>query len=235
MVPRLDADALVDAVALHVPAGRVPLRPTSWPRTRHRGRHEPEYELLDTGIFDDDRYWEITADYAKATPDDLCIRVTVRNAGPETATLHVLPTLWFRNTWSWGLDDRRPVLTTDDGAIVGRSPRPRPPRAASAPASRELLFCENETNAAPAVGRRRPVAVPEGRHQRSRRRTAPPTVNPAQHGTKAALLYHAHGGAPGRPPRCGCGSSPDGGGVDADVDGDAGATARPRPTRSTPS
>jgi len=66
-----------------------------------RTRQQPEYELLDTGVFDDNRYWEITADYAKATPEDLLLRITVRNAGPELATLDVLPTLWFRNTWSW--------------------------------------------------------------------------------------------------------------------------------------
>ena len=75
---------------------------------RRRSRLDPEYELLDTGVFDEDRYWDITADYAKAAPDDICIRLTVRNAGPEAATLHVLPTVWFRNTWSWGRDDRKP-------------------------------------------------------------------------------------------------------------------------------
>src|SRR5947209_914076 len=65
---------------------------------RRRGRDRPEYELLDTGVFDGGRYWEITADYAKASPEDVLIRLTVRNAGPEPATIDVLPTLWFRNT-----------------------------------------------------------------------------------------------------------------------------------------
>src|SRR5690349_703475 len=73
-----------------------------------RGKLEPEFELVDTGIFDDGRYWEITAEYAKASPDDLLIRISVRNHGAEPARIHVLPHLWFRNTWSWGLDDRRP-------------------------------------------------------------------------------------------------------------------------------
>src|SRR6476661_7990022 len=68
---------------------------------RRRGKDEPEFELLDTGIFDDGRYWEITVEYAKASPEDILIRVTARNAGPDAAALHVLPTLWFRNTWSW--------------------------------------------------------------------------------------------------------------------------------------
>src|SRR5207249_3170622 len=114
---------------------------------RRRGRLDPEYELLDTGVLDGDRYWDITADYAKADPDDLCIRLGGRNAGPEEATLEVLPTLWFRNTWSWGLDsDSRPVLMAKDGNIVaehsglGRM-------ALTGDGRPELLFCDNESNA----------------------------------------------------------------------------------------
>src|SRR5438132_1273987 len=68
---------------------------------RKRGRTQPEFELLDTGIFDDDRYFDVFVEYAKAGPDDVLMRVTVHNRGPDTATLHVLPQLWFRNTWSW--------------------------------------------------------------------------------------------------------------------------------------
>jgi hypothetical protein len=67
---------------------------------RHRSRNEFEYELLDTGIFDDDRYFDVFVEYAKASPEDILIKITVANRGPETASLHVLPTLWFRNTWS---------------------------------------------------------------------------------------------------------------------------------------
>src|ERR1700693_356863 len=76
---------------------------------RSRGRDQPELELVDTGVFDDGRYWEITADYAKADPEDILIKVSVHNAGPDAAQLDLLPTLWFRNTWSWGLDDRVPT------------------------------------------------------------------------------------------------------------------------------
>src|SRR3954468_18386347 len=68
---------------------------------RQRNRGELEYELLDTGIFNDDRYFDVFVEYAKETPDDLLIKITVANRGPEPASLHVLPTLWFRNTWSW--------------------------------------------------------------------------------------------------------------------------------------
>jgi hypothetical protein len=115
---------------------------------RSRGRLDPEFEIVDTGIFDDGRSFEITADYAKAAPDDWCIELRVRNNGPETAELHVLPTLWFRNTWSWGLDSRRPRITGHPGVLnsehhqlgsmVLRSDHP----AATA------LLCENETNGA---------------------------------------------------------------------------------------
>src|SRR5271169_2132887 len=69
---------------------------------RRRGRREPELDLADTGIFDGSRYFDVLAEYAKAAPDDLLIRITIANRGPEAAPLHVLPTLWFRNTWSWG-------------------------------------------------------------------------------------------------------------------------------------
>jgi len=71
---------------------------------RRRSRHDPEFEVLDTGIFDDNRYFDVVAEYAKASPNDVLIRVTVTNRGPAPATLHLLPTLWLRNTWSWGRD-----------------------------------------------------------------------------------------------------------------------------------
>ena len=69
---------------------------------RRRGKADPEFELVDTGVFDENRYFDVFAEYAKASPDDVLIRITVANRGPEPATIHLLPTLWFRNTWSWG-------------------------------------------------------------------------------------------------------------------------------------
>ena len=77
---------------------------------RGRSREEFEYELLDTGIFDDDRYFDVFLEYAKAGPKTYLIRITVHNRGPETARLRVLPTLWFRNTWSWGDEQSKPSL-----------------------------------------------------------------------------------------------------------------------------
>src|SRR5512137_2462234 len=77
---------------------------------RRRGKGEPEYELLDTGVFDEDRYFDVFVEYAKADAEDLLIRITVHNRGPEAAPLHLLPTLWFRNTWSWAGGGSKPVL-----------------------------------------------------------------------------------------------------------------------------
>ena len=86
---------------------------------RARSKLEPEFELLDTGIFDDDRYWIVEAHYAKATPTDILMRVVVRNMGPDEATLHVLPTLWFRNEWAWNPRGGKPSLVAAaDGASI---------------------------------------------------------------------------------------------------------------------
>ena len=82
-----------------------------------RNRLQPEYELIDTGAFDDDRYWIVEVHYAKENPDELLMAISVTNAGAATETLHVLPTSWFRNTWSWDYDSPKPALrTAADGA-----------------------------------------------------------------------------------------------------------------------
>src|SRR3989449_4761892 len=89
---------------------------------RNRSREEPEYELIDTCIFSEDRYFDVTMEYAKVDPQDILIRISATNRGPEAAPLHLLPTLWFRNTWAWGYDDRRPVLTAVDVGAINRAP-----------------------------------------------------------------------------------------------------------------
>src|SRR5438552_5143170 len=84
---------------------------------------QPEFELLDTGIFDDNRYFDVFVEYAKAEPEEILMRVTVHNRGPEAATIHLLPQLWFRNTWSWKPGAKKPELTaTNDGAVVAKDP-----------------------------------------------------------------------------------------------------------------
>src|SRR5215813_9586964 len=91
---------------------------------RRRGRMAPEYELLDTGILDGNRYFDVRVEYAKANPDDLWMRLTLTNRGPEAAPLHVLPTLWFRNTWAWGRKSEsywpRPELLCENGHVLAR-------------------------------------------------------------------------------------------------------------------
>ena len=117
---------------------------------RSRGKQEMEYELLDTGIFDDDRYFDVVVEYAKASPDDILMLVTAYNRGPDAATLHLLPTLWFRNTWSWGAEVPKPTLTAADGepgiAAARASHAELGDWVLRADASVQLLFCENETN-----------------------------------------------------------------------------------------
>src|SRR5689334_86182 len=82
---------------------------------RRRNRDQPEYELVDTGIFSENRYFDVDVEYAKVSPDDILVRITATNRGPDAASLHLIPTLWFRNTWSWGRDDRRPELSANAG------------------------------------------------------------------------------------------------------------------------
>ena len=94
---------LLHEVAVQVPAARsIPYARLVEENRRRQAVEGPEFELLDTGIFDDDRYFDVFVEYAKATPDDIAIRITAHNRGPEPAPLHVLPHLWFRNTWAWG-------------------------------------------------------------------------------------------------------------------------------------
>jgi hypothetical protein len=114
---------------------------------RRRSREELEYELLDTGVFDGDRYFDVFVEYAKTTPEDLLVRITVYNRGPETAHLRLLPTLWFRNTWSWGEGDRKPLLREAAPGVIHASHPDLGHYWLYCEASPELLFTENETNA----------------------------------------------------------------------------------------
>ena len=117
---------------------------------RRRGRTDPEFELLDTGVFDDDRYFDVGVEYAKASPEDLLMRIQIVNRGPDPAQLTVLPTIWFRNTWSWGLDVRRPRMrkgeSTSSVSIVEFDHEYYGPRRLLCEGGPDLLFTENETN-----------------------------------------------------------------------------------------
>ena len=111
-----------------------------------RGKQDMEYELIDTGIFDDDRYFDVVVEYAKADHDDILMLVTAHNRGPDAATLHVLPTLWFRNTWSWGDDVARPAMTAQADGSVAVAHDQLGDWLVYVEPSAPLLFCENETN-----------------------------------------------------------------------------------------
>jgi len=162
-----------------------------------RGLKDPEYELVDTGVFDEHRYFDVAAEYAKAGPNDLLVKITVANRGPDAARLHLLPTLWFRNTWSWGRSGegywpRGKMQKMVDGVVEAEHAsleRMRfwaEPHGGQAP---ELLFTENETNSQRLFGIDGPTPyvkdafhafVVDGKRD---------AVNPAGFGTKVAALY----------------------------------------------
>jgi hypothetical protein len=179
---------------------------------RRRAGKGFEFELLDTGVFDGDRYFDIVVEYAKATPEDLCIRIEAFNRGPQAAPLHLLPHLWFRNTWAWGATawarhpDPEPcirvgaetadfvVLHSDDSAVETLTNIPVAyrvgPRALYGPAGGEPLFTYNETNGPRVFGpgnRSRRPYVKDAFHRYLIDRE--PAVNPDREGTKAALHY----------------------------------------------
>lgn len=165
---------------------------------RRRGRGEPEYELLDTGIFDGNRYFDIEVEYAKGGPNDLLIRLTIANRGRETARLHVLPTIWFRNTWSWGTKGQdtpiKPQLRrTGEGAIecdhatLGRFHfEAERLNGASAP---PLLFTENDTNVERLYDAPNPSPFVKDAFHAYVIRGEKGAVNPSPVGTKAAAHY----------------------------------------------
>jgi hypothetical protein len=168
---------------------------------RRRDKTQPEYELLDTGVFNEDRYFDIFVEYAKSDPEDILISITIINRGPEEAPLHLLPTLWFRNTWAWGYDERRPSLKRCSpdpiqgvGAIIEAqhfqlgTHRLLCQADGSGP---ELLFTENESNNArlyPPDGSNTTPYVKDGIND-TIVQGHKEAVNPEQVGTKAAAHY----------------------------------------------
>ena len=153
-----------------------------------RGLQDNEYELIDTGAFDGDRYWDVFVEYFKAAPDDILAQISIHNRGPAEATLHVLPQLWFRNTWSWAAGSEKPSLVAQaDGSIAAQHASLGAYHLYAEP-QHELLFCDNETNvqrlyAVKAAGYFKDAFheyVVRGNHG---------AVNPLRRGTKAAVHY----------------------------------------------
>jgi hypothetical protein len=165
---------------------------------RERGKADPEFELADTGVFDESRYFDVFAEYAKADPEDIAIRLTVANRGPEPATLHLVPTLWFRNTWSWGRQGEgyssKPELRrTGPTTIIAEHPalgryELQAERAGQTSAP-QLLFTENETNVERTFGAPNPQPFVKDAFHRAIIQGETEAVNPAGEGTKAAVHY----------------------------------------------
>jgi hypothetical protein len=154
---------------------------------RERSRTEFEYELLDTGVFDEDRYFDVFVEYAKGAPDDLLCRITVANRGPNGARLHVLPTVWWRNTWG---DDResRPRMRRVEPGVIGLTHAELGTWRVYVSPEAELLFTENETNVAKLWGGENPTPfVKDGINDHVVAGLA--TVNPMQEGTKASAWH----------------------------------------------
>ena len=160
---------------------------------KRRNYNDMEYELLDTGIFSEDRYFDVFVEYAKESAEDILIRITVSNRGPERADLAVLPTLWFRNTWSWGKDSVKPLLEqktgTENTSVIGASHPDLGVRYLHCEGSAPLLFTENETNDERVFGQpNSTLYVKDGINEYVVHGHAD-KVNPKQTGTKACPHY----------------------------------------------
>ena len=156
---------------------------------RRRSRQEMEYELLDTGAFDGDRYFDVFVEYAKADPEDILVRITVHNRGPETAELHLLPTLWFRNTWSWDGNATKPTLRQVGERAVLASHERLGARTLSCEGNPELLFTENESNATRLWGQANSSPYVKDAFHAYLISGVREAVNRAKTGTKAAAHY----------------------------------------------
>ncbi len=169
---------------------------------RRRNRDDFEYELLDTGTFDDNRYFDVFVEYAKSEAEDVLIRISVSNRGAESAELTLLPTLWFRNTWSWGYGagpmgdvSQKPQLKLDDNQVVlAEHPALGTYRLYSQGAS-EIVFTENETNQERLYGIPNSTPHVKDAFHRYIIQHDQNAINPAQSGTKAAVVHRMQIGA----------------------------------------
>ena len=163
-------------------------------RSKERGRRDMEYELLDTGVFDDNRYFDVFVEYGKASPEDLLVAITIHNRGPEAAPLHVLPTVWFRNSWSWSSPNgERPLLRqigeSTAGSVVSASHPELGERFVYSDGAAPWLFTENETNSERfGKGTNPSPYVKDGINECVVNGRAA-AVNPAKSGTKAAAHF----------------------------------------------
>jgi hypothetical protein len=166
---------------------------------RHRGRLDPEYELLDTGIFNEDRYFDVLVEYAKAAPTDVLIQISVSNRAPETAALHVLPTLWLRNTWKWWPDEPKPSLkeasARNGGSVIAATSALLGDYFLHCEGSTRLTFTENETNNERLFGTANPTPYVKDGINDYVVTGQQDAVNPNQTGTKATAHYEMRVGS----------------------------------------
>ncbi len=157
-----------------------------------RGKQAPEFELIDTGVFDEDRYFDVFIEYAKASPDDILIRITAHNRGNKAAELHLLPQLWFRNTWKWGRDDYQPRLSAAGKSRVKIDHENLDTRYlfCDDEGLRALLFCDNERNLRRLYGAKNPPGFFKDGVNDYLVWGDQHAVNPRQTGTKMAAHYH---------------------------------------------
>ncbi len=155
---------------------------------RKRGKDEPEFELVDTGIFDDDRYFDVFVEYAKTSPEDLLARITIVNRGPDEASLNVLPQVWLRNTWSPGLEKSKPVMFAIDENTIQIEHHGKQ-QWVYFEGVEQLLFCENETNLQRLYGVNGTTGFFKDGINDYVVNGATTAVNPGQRGTKAAANY----------------------------------------------
>jgi len=157
-----------------------------------RSRHEPELELIETGVFDGDRYWDVFVEYAKADIDDVLIRIRVVNRGPDPSVLHLLPTLWFRNVWSWGGDKQRPYLWQLDKNLMEAEEETLGRYLLQFEGEPELLFTENDTNVERHFGLRAERPYFKDAFHRYLIHGEQDAVSPSLSGTKACGHYSLH-------------------------------------------
>ena len=155
---------------------------------KRRGKDQMEFEILDTGIFDDDRYFDVFVEYAKAVPEETLMRVTVHNRGPEAAQIHLLPQLWFRNTWSWGFDAPKPELTGAKNSIAATH-HELGDYELFCDGNPELIFSENETNFERLFGQKNSGDYFKDAFDQYLVHGNKSAVNPQRTGTKAAAHY----------------------------------------------
>ncbi|MCG3119684.1 MAG: hypothetical protein ALAOOOJD_02192 [bacterium] len=164
--------------------------PYAWlvEENRRRGKGAPEFELIDTGVFNDERYFDVFIEYAKAAPDDILIRITAHNRGPEAATLHLLPTVWFRNTWAWGMNGHKPSMGVTARGDIEINQTDLGKMWLLCEGDPQFLFCDNETNVKRLYNIEGRGYFKDGINEYIVHGNVA-AVNPSQMGTKAAAHY----------------------------------------------